>query len=203
MMKIDINKPDWEKVNNMLPAIVQDAHTGQVLMLGFMNQAALEKTVAEKRVTFYSRSKQRLWTKGETSGHYLAVKSIESDCDHDTLLVKALPNGPVCHLGHVSCFANDSASALHFLYNLENIINERIQTPTESSYVCQLLKAGIKRIAQKVGEEGVELSLAAVTDNDNELIDEASDLLFHMMVLLQAKGHSLQAVVDRLAERHK
>ena len=187
--------------DGLVPAIIQDAATMQVLMLGFMNEGALAKTQTEGKVTFYSRSKQRLWTKGETSGNFLMVKEILEDCDNDTILIKALPIGPTCHTGTVSCFgkANDSFS----LQELENVIIDRKNNPTEKSYTSSLFDKGINKIAQNVGEEAVEIVIEAKDNNDDLFLGEAADLMFHYLVLLQAKGHSLNDVVKILEQRHR
>lgn len=196
-MKIDFQKyPD-----GLAPAIIQDAKTGVVLMLGFMDEAALAKTIAEQRVTFFSRSKQRLWTKGETSGHFLEVVEMLSDCDADTILIKAKPHGPVCHTGSDTCFGETNAGAL--LTELESIINDRFTNPTEGSYVASLIKKGIKKMAQKVGEEGVEVALEAQGGDPDLFLGEAADLVFHLLVLLRAKGHSLAEVEAVLNRRMK
>lgn len=187
--------------DGLVPAIIQDAATMQVLMLGFMNEGALAKTQTEGKVTFYSRSKQRLWTKGETSGNFLMVKEILEDCDNDTILIKALPIGPTCHTGTVSCFgkANDSFS----LQELEKVIIDRKNNPTEKSYTSSLFDKGINKIAQKVGEEAIEIVIEAKDNNDDLFLGEAADLMFHYLVLLQAKGHSLNDVVKILEQRHR
>ena len=190
-----------------MPAIVQDAAGGAVLMLGYMNREALAATRASGRVTFWSRSKGQLWTKGETSGNYLEVRSMAADCDGDTLLIMARPAGPACHLGTRTCFgANPPRAAvepLAFLDTLEQLIAERIAHPAPGSYTAKLLAEGPRRVAQKVGEEGVELALAAVAQGDPEIIGEAADLLYHMIVLLQSKHLSLAAVVAELEARHR
>lgn len=194
-------KPDFSKYpDNLLPAIIQDDATGKVLMLGFMDEAALEKTNAEKKVTFFSRSKQRLWTKGETSGNFLIVKEILEDCDNDTILIKASPAGPVCHTGSDTCF-NESNSSFS-LKKLEEIINERKNNPSASSYTSTLFAGGINKIAQKVGEEAVELIIESKDRNEEKFLNEAADLLFHYLVLLQSKNLKLENVVDKLAIRH-
>jgi phosphoribosyl-ATP pyrophosphohydrolase/phosphoribosyl-AMP cyclohydrolase len=197
---------DWDKMNGLIPAIVQDASTGAVLMLGYMNRDALAATEAAGRVTFWSRSKNRLWTKGETSGDFLEVCSIAADCDRDTLLVLARPAGPACHLGTATCWGSDaprsSAQHLEFLARLEQIVAQRIADPPEGSYTAKLVSEGLNRIAQKVGEEGVELALAAVTQSDEAIIGEAADLLYHTTLLLKAKGLSLIQVVAQLESRH-
>jgi len=193
---------DWQKGDGLLPAIVQDADTQQVLMLGYMNAAALEQTVATKRVTFFSRSKNRLWVKGEASGHFLDLVSIEADCDADALLVRARPNGPTCHRGTCSCFGEGGASGVGFLAELERTIVQRIAAGSEKSYTARLVADGVKRIAQKVGEEGVETALAATAGDNAELTNEAADLLFHLIVLLRAKGLTLGDALAVLEKRH-
>lgn len=196
---------DFDKyADGLVPAIVQDAATGKVLMLGFMNAEALVKTQQTGQVTFYSRSKQRLWTKGETSGNFLRLHSITADCDADTLLVKANPVGPACHTGADTCFNEVNASpAVSFLQHLEEIIAQRKQAPSSTSYTSSLFAKGINKIAQKVGEEAVELVIEAKDDNKDLFLGEAADLLFHYMVLLQAKGFGLADVVAVLQQRHK
>ena len=197
---------DWDKLNGLAPAIVQDARNGAVLMMGYMNREALAATTATGRVTFWSRSKGRLWTKGETSGHFLDVRSVAADCDRDTLLILAEPTGPACHLGTATCWGQSApqsdAQRLGFLSTLENIIAQRIATRPEDSYTAQLLAGGVRRIAQKVGEEGLELALAAVAQSDEEIIGEAADLLYHSLLLLKVKGLSLAQIVAELAARH-
>jgi phosphoribosyl-AMP cyclohydrolase / phosphoribosyl-ATP pyrophosphohydrolase len=197
---------DWEKMNGLVPAIVQDAASGAVLMLGYMNREALAATEATGRVTFWSRSKSRLWTKGESTGHFLEVRSISADCDQDTLLILAQPLGPACHLGTTTCWGQDAprsrAQDLAFLGTLEEIVAQRIATRPEGSHTAKLVDAGLTRIAQKVGEEGLELALAAVAQSDGEIIGEAADLLFHTALLLKVKGLSLAQVVGELESRH-
>ncbi len=192
----------WEKMDGLLPAVVQDARSLQVLMLGYMDRAALEETLASRRVTFFSRSKGRLWTKGESSGHFLALEGVEPDCDGDALLVRATPAGPTCHRETVSCFGSGDAPGLGFLGKLGRIVEERESARPEGSYTAKLFAAGIHRIAQKVGEEGVELALAAKDPALGPVLGEAADLLFHTLVLLRARGSSLEAVVERLRARH-
>jgi phosphoribosyl-ATP pyrophosphohydrolase/phosphoribosyl-AMP cyclohydrolase len=193
---------DFKKYSDGLaPAVIQDFRTHKVLMLGFMNQEALTKTMSEGRVTFYSRSKKRLWTKGEESGHHLLVKEILSDCDQDTLLIKAQPLGPTCHTGADTCWSERNHSE-DFLYYLEDIIDLRKRSEDEKSYVRQLFNQGINKIAQKVGEEAVELVIEAKDNNEKLFLDEAADLLFHYLVLLNAKGYNLQTVVNVLQRRH-
>ena len=194
----------------LAPCIVQDAETKTVLMLGFMNEEAFAKTQKEGIITFYSRSKHRLWTKGETSGHYLLVKDIKADCDDDTILIKAIPQGPVCHTGADTCFneKNDRPSveqeekSLTFLSELENIITSRRNNPTEKSYTASLFAKGINKIAQKVGEEAVEMVIEAKDQNDDLFLNEGADLLFHYLILLQAKGFTLQDIIAVLEKRH-
>ncbi|HKZ10189.1 MAG TPA: bifunctional phosphoribosyl-AMP cyclohydrolase/phosphoribosyl-ATP diphosphatase HisIE [Rhodanobacteraceae bacterium] len=197
----DLQRVDFQKGGGLVPAIVQDAISGEVLMLGYMNAEALAATRTSGFVTFWSRSKQRLWKKGETSGHVLEVKSIRVDCDRDTLLILAEPHGPTCHLGTSSCFGERTA-ALAFLPRLDALIAARdVQRPA-GSYTAELLEAGVRRIAQKVGEEGVETALAAVVQDDSALLGEAADLVYHLMVLLRARGLSLDQVDATLARRH-
>jgi phosphoribosyl-ATP pyrophosphohydrolase/phosphoribosyl-AMP cyclohydrolase len=197
---------DWEKMSGLVPAIVQDATSGAVLMMGYMNREALAATESTGRVTFWSRSKGRLWTKGESSGHFLEVRSISADCDQDTLLILAQALGPACHLGTTTCWGQGAprtlAQDLAFLGTLEQIVAQRIATRPEGSYTAKLLDAGITRIAQKVGEEGLELALAAVAQSEGEVIGEAADLLFHTALLLKVKGLSLAQVVRELESRH-
>ncbi len=196
-------KIDFDKGNGLVPAVVQDHLSGKVLMLGYMNEEAVKQTQETSRVTFYSRSKGRLWTKGESSGNYLDFMSLHVDCDSDTLLIKAIPNGPTCHTGADTCFGEDNSGTVSFLDQLESIIEERIKNPDERSYTASLMAKGINKVAQKVGEEAVELVIEA-KDNDEELfLNEAADLLFHYMVLLQAKGYKLKDVIQVLMKRHK
>ncbi|HAR20013.1 MAG TPA: bifunctional phosphoribosyl-AMP cyclohydrolase/phosphoribosyl-ATP diphosphatase [Cytophagales bacterium] len=194
---------DFEKQGGLVPAIIQDAATHVVLMLGFMNQEALQVTQELGKVTFYSRSKGRLWTKGETSGHFLLVKDILVDCDQDSLLIKAEPVGPTCHTGSQTCFFEENEDPLAFLRVLTKTIGARKNQPTESSYTASLFKKGINKIAQKVGEEAVELVIEAKDQNKELFMGEAADLLFHYLVLLEAKGYSLSEVVQLLKTRHK
>ena len=202
-ISFDSQSLDWAKCDNLIPAIVQHAHSGQVLMQGFMNQEALEKTLASGQVTFFSRSKQRLWTKGESSGNVLVLKAITTDCDRDSLLIAAEPVGPTCHLGNASCFDGHPLPPLGFLAELEQLLAARKGADPESSYTARLYGKGTKRIAQKVGEEGVEVALAAMAKDREELINESADLLYHLTVLLQNEGLALQDVVQRLFERHQ
>lgn len=197
---------NWEKVAGLIPAIVQDYASGQVLMLGYMNEDALQKTLDTKQVTFWSRTKERLWTKGETSGNVLQLKSIQLDCDQDTLLVQVDPIGPTCHLNTTTCFDSDESSAqppsLVFLHQLEQLLASRKGADPESSYTASLYARGTKRISQKVGEEGVEVALAATSGDKTELVCESADLIYHLLVLLQDQGLSLSDVIDKLQERH-
>ena len=194
---------DFKKyADGLVPAIIQDASTGKVLMLGFMNEAALAKTNELQKVTFFSRSKNRLWTKGEESGNFLFVKEIKVDCDADTLLIKANPVGPVCHTGADTCW-DEKNNNDHFLFRLEEIIADRKTYPTVDSYTSSLFEKGINKIAQKLGEEAVELVIEAKDDNAELFKNEAADLLFHYLILLQAKGIKLNNIVDVLEERHK
>ena len=190
----------WDKQGGLLPAVIQDAASLQVLMLGYMDRAALQATLDTGRVTFYSRSRRRLWVKGETSGHALELVTIEADCDGDTLLVRAHAHGPTCHLGRDSCFPNAAASVLG---QLDALLASRERERPPGSYSTRLFDAGIRRIAQKVGEEGVETALAAVVEDDRALTGEAADLLFHLLVLLRARGLSLADVDALLAERRR
>lgn len=193
---------DWAKGGGLLPAIVQHWRSGEVLMLGYMNVDALAETRRSSRVTFFSRGKQRLWTKGESSGHFLGVKAIRVDCDRDTLLISAQPHGPTCHLGTSSCFGSGTRPPLAFLVELDALVAARDAARPEGSYTTRLFEAGIRRIAQKVGEEGVETALAAVAEDDDALLGEAADLVYHLTVLLRARGKSLADVAEVLAQRH-
>ncbi len=195
-MNIDFNKTD-----GLVPVIIQDEQTLEVLMLGYMNQEAYDKTVQENIVTFFSRSKNRLWTKGETSGNYLHVKNIHIDCDNDTLLVKVNADGPTCHTGERSCFK--TAYNQNFVLQLEGIIADRYENPKEGSYVNKLRSKGLNKIAQKVGEEAVETVIAALNETEADLINESSDLVFHLLVLLREKGLKLETIAKNLEERHK
>lgn len=195
----------WDKSEGLLPAIVQDSSTGKVLMLGYMNREALDKTLRTRQVTFFSRSKQRLWTKGETSGNVLELVRLMPDCDRDTLLVLANPNGPTCHTGTASCFGNDDftvAEQLSFLAKLEAVIAQRIADKPDGSYTARIWAQGPTRMAQKVGEEGVEVALAAVTQDDDRLISESADLLYHLVLMLKSRNLSLARVVQELEQRH-
>ena len=196
-LKIDFKKyPD-----GLVPAIIQDQKTQKVLMLGFMNEEALHKTMQEGKVTFFSRTKKRLWTKGEQSGHFLMLREMTVDCDNDTLLVKVNPLGPVCHTGADTCWGEKNHQE-DFLFYLEDIINLRRQVSPEESYVARLFQKGINKIAQKVGEEAVEMVIESKDNNKELFLNEAADLLFHYLLLLNAKGHNLQTVIDILKERH-
>jgi len=199
-MSLDADSLDWDKQDGLLPAIVQDAGTFRVLMLGYMDRQALQATRDTGKVTFYSRSRQRLWTKGESSGHVLELVDIQADCDADTLLVLARPHGPTCHLQRPSCFAQAPAA---FLAELDALIARRDDERPQGSYTTGLFDSGIRRIAQKVGEEGVETALAAVVQDDAALLGESADLLYHLAVLLRARGLSLQDAVAVLQGRHK
>jgi phosphoribosyl-ATP pyrophosphohydrolase/phosphoribosyl-AMP cyclohydrolase len=192
---------DFKKGNGLVPVVIQDDNTLQVLMVGYMNKEAFKKTGKEKKVTFFSRSKNRLWTKGETSGNYLNVNEILSDCDKDTILIKVKPEGPVCHTGATSCFGDETAKG--FIYELEQIINQRIENDTRDSYTNKLFKKGINKVAQKVGEEAVELIIEAKDDNIELFKNEAADLLYHFLILLKAKGTNIQSIEDVLKERHE
>lgn len=195
-------KPDFSKyVDGLIPAIIQDSATGVVLMLGFMNEEAFQKTTETKLVTFYSRTKQRLWTKGEKSENYLHLIDIKPDCDNDTLLIKAKPVGPVCHTGADTCF-NEQNHSDNFLFELEKIIADRKENPTEKSYTSSLFTKGINTVAQKVGEEAVELIIEAKDNDAEKFKNEAADLLFHYLVLLKAKGFVLNDVIEILKQRH-
>jgi phosphoribosyl-ATP pyrophosphohydrolase/phosphoribosyl-AMP cyclohydrolase len=196
-------KPDFDKGNGLLPAIVQDATTGKVLMQGYMNAEALEKTQKEGKVTFWSRSKERLWTKGETSGNYLLLEDVLLDCDQDSILIKAVPQGPTCHTGADTCFNESNSSRTGFIDQLRSIIKDRKENPSDESYTASLFARGINKVAQKVGEEAVELVIEAKDDNKDLFMGEAADLLYHYLVLLEAKGYSLDEVVEVLEERHR
>ncbi|HEV7230907.1 MAG TPA: bifunctional phosphoribosyl-AMP cyclohydrolase/phosphoribosyl-ATP diphosphatase HisIE [Bacteroidia bacterium] len=195
--------PDFTKnADGLVPAVIQDSVTSKVLMLGYMNQDALDRTCQEKRVTFFSRSKNRLWTKGEESGHFLEVVEILADCDRDTLLIKAIPAGPICHTGSDTCFDEKNESE-DFLKGLEGIIQDRKSKSSSESYTRSLFEKGINKIAQKVGEEAVELVIEAKDDNPDLFKNEAADLLFHYLVLLNAKGFRLNDVIEVLRKRHQ
>jgi len=202
MINLDV-KVNFEKyADGLVPAIIQDSETQKVLMLGFMNEYALTRTLMTGKVTFYSRTRERIWTKGEESMNYLLLKSIESDCDQDTLLIKAKPLGPVCHTGADTCW-NEKNISDNFLSTLEAVIEERSTASPDSSYTAKMLAKGINKVAQKVGEEAIELVIEA-KDNDKELfLGEAADLMFHYLLLLKAKGYKLHDVIDVLESRHK
>ena len=195
-------KIDFTKMNGLIPAIVQDALTGKVLMQGYMNEEALAKTQESGMVTFFSRSKNRLWTKGETSGHFLELVSWSGDCDGDSILVKANPKGPVCHTGADTCWDEDNSSKTGFIDQLRAIIKDRKNNPSDTSYTASLFAKGINKIAQKVGEEAVEIVIEAKDDNKELFLGEAADLLFHYLVLLEAKGYELDEVMEVLVKRH-
>ena len=192
---------DFEKTDGLVPVIIQDVQTLEVLMLGYMNQEAWTKTQAEGKVTFYSRSKSRLWTKGEESGNFLYVKETHIDCDNDTILIKATPVGPTCHTGSRSCFKTNFNQ--NFIFELEKIIGDRYDNPSEESYVNKLRQKGLNKIAQKVGEEGVETVIAALNETDVDFVNESSDLIFHLLVLLREKGKTLADIGINLEGRHK
>jgi len=196
-------KIDFEKMGGLVPAIVQDARTKNVLMLGFMNEEAYQKTVDTKHVTFWSRTRQALWTKGETSGHFLDLVSMQIDCDNDTLLVKAIPNGPTCHTGTDTCWGEDNdMNPLLFLTELQDFINKRKEEMPEGSYTTSLFTKGINKIAQKVGEEALETVIEATNGTNDHLVYEASDLLYHLLVLLTEKGLRIEDVASELQKRH-
>ena len=194
---------DWAKGDGLLPAIVQHARTGEVLMLGYMNREALEHSIESGQVTFFSRSKQRLWTKGESSGNVLLLVSARNDCDRDAVLIQALPQGPTCHLGTRSCFGESPGPALSMLGRLADIIDARAADGNEGSYTAKLLAEGPTRCAQKVGEEGVEVALAAVSGPVEDLNNEAADLLYHLLVCLKSAGSDLETVMAVLQQRHR
>lgn len=194
-------KIDFDKSNGLVPVVIQDHQTLEVLMLGYMNAEAFEKTQNEGKVTFFSRSKNRLWTKGEESGNFLTVKSIHLDCDNDTLLIKAEPVGPTCHTGSRSCFNTNFNQ--NFLFELEKIIDDRYENPVEGSYINKMRSKGLNKIAQKVGEEGVETVIAALAETDEDFVNEASDLIFHLLFLLKEKGKTLEDIAVNLEKRHK
>jgi len=207
----DIERIDWNKGDGLVPAIVQHATTGSVLMLGYMDRAALSATLARDRVVFFSRSKRRLWEKGETSGNFLELVDVRADCDADTLLVSALPAGPVCHTGSATCFgdapatdtsAPTAAAPPGFLWQLDQLIAQRIADAPESSYTARLYASGVRRIAQKVGEEGLEVALAGAGEPDAALVAESADLIYHLLVLLRTRSLPLAAVIAELQRRH-
>lgn len=192
---------DFRKGNGLVPAVIQDYNTLQVLMVGFMNEEAFEKTESEGRVTFFSRSKNRLWTKGETSGNYLFVKEITTDCDHDSILIRVNPAGPVCHTGNKSCFGEEVPKG--FIYELENIVSQRIDENIADSYTNKVFRKGINKIAQKVGEEAVELIIESKDENIDLFMNEAADLLYHLLILFKAKNLSFSDIEEILLSRHK
>jgi len=194
---------NFDKLNGLVPAIIQDHRSGKVLMLGFMNNEAYEKTVREKRVTFFSRTKNRLWTKGEESGNFLDVIEIKEDCDQDTLLIYAHPHGPVCHTGSDTCFDEVNRADISFLSELQELIHKRKKELPEGSYTTRLFEKGIPRIAQKVGEEAVELVVESMRDQDALFLNEAADLMYHLLVLLTAKGFDISDVVNILKSRSR
>lgn len=197
----DLGRLAWDKMDGLLPAIVQDEASGRVLMLGYMSREALETTIGTGLATFHSRSKERLWTKGETSGNRLKVSAIHRDCDDDALLILAEPQGPTCHLGTSSCFGEEALAGPAWLADLSRVIADRARTGDETSYTRRLLDSGLERIAQKVGEEGVELALAAVTRDRDACAEEAADLLYHLTVLMEAKGFGWNDVIEVLQRR--
>jgi phosphoribosyl-ATP pyrophosphohydrolase/phosphoribosyl-AMP cyclohydrolase len=206
LQSIDLQRVDWGKGGGLVPAIVQDARDGRVLMLGYMNSEALQRTQDTRRVTFYSRSRARLWEKGESSGHGLELRDIRLDCDGDTLLISAVPQGPVCHTGTATCFGDDapaSATGLTFLSQLEQLIARRISENPEGSYTARLYRSGVRRVAQKVGEEGLEVALAGCVEGDDALLGESADLLYHLLVLLRARSLNFEQVIDLLRSRHE
>ncbi len=196
-----MNSIDFSKGDGLVPVVIQDNNTLQVLMVGYMNEEAMEKTIRENKVTFFSRSKKRLWTKGETSGNFLHVESIRTDCDNDSLLIMVTPAGPTCHTGNTSCFGEETAKG--FLYSLEQIITRRIEDNATDSYTNKLYRKGINKVAQKVGEEAVEVVIEAKDDNMELFKNEAADLLYHLLILLKTKGTTLQSVEEVLKSRHR
>lgn len=194
---------DWEKGGGLIPAVVQDAVTGRVLMLGYMNRESLRETQRSNKVTFFSRTRQTLWTKGETSGNTLLLESIQVDCDHDTLLVFANPQGPTCHLESNSCFDDaEEQKGFGFFGKLQTIIEQRLKDNPDDSYTARLARKGTKRIAQKVGEEGVEVALAATAGDKSELVSESADLMYHLVLLLNVRGLGLEDIATELVQRH-
>lgn len=193
---------DFEKMNGLIPAIIQDEHTQKVLMLGFMNKEAYEKTIKTGKVTFFSRTQNKLWTKGETSGHFLNVVSIKADCDNDTLLIKAVPEGPVCHTGTDTCWGEKNEQDVMFLKELQDFIDKRHAEMPEQSYTTSLFKSGVNKMAQKVGEEAVETVIEACNGTDERLVYEGADLLYHLIVLLTSKGYRIEDLARELKERH-
>ncbi len=200
--KENINELAWQKMDNLIPAIIQHASTGAILMQGYMNQASLAATLESGKATFFSRSKQALWVKGETSGNFLEVKQVLTDCDNDSLLIACLPTGPSCHLGTESCFPEQKLTQQNFLSQLENVIESRKNDKPEDSYTAHLFSRGTTKIAQKVGEEGVEVALAAVAETKDDLLGECADLFYHTLVLLADKNIALHEVMAVLEKRH-
>jgi phosphoribosyl-AMP cyclohydrolase / phosphoribosyl-ATP pyrophosphohydrolase len=203
---VNLDAIDFKKGDGLVPAIVQDADTGAVLMMAYMNREALEQTLSRQRAVFYSRSKQRLWEKGETTGHTLDVVDVALDCDADTLLVTARPRGPACHNGTLTCFGDaprTAATSIAFLAKLESVVAQRASEKPDASYTAKLLARGINKVAQKVGEEGVETALAGVNESDQKVVEESADLLFHLLVLLRARGVPLASVTAELERRHR
>jgi len=201
----DIERIDWRKSDGLIPAIVQHADSGSVLMLGYMDRDAMRATLERGRVVFFSRSKQRLWEKGETSGNYLKLVDLRLDCDADTLLVTTLPAGPVCHTGTMTCFGDEpltSAARLSFLIELERVIGQRIADSPEGSYTARLYAGGVRRVAQKVGEEGLEVALAGACEADGPLLSECADLVYHLLVLMRTRSLPLDALIEELSRRH-
>lgn len=194
-------EPDFSKCDGLLPAVVQDANSGEVLMLGYMNEESLQRTIETKRVTFFSRSRQSLWTKGESSGNFLTLTDISVDCDQDAILVRAVPSGPTCHEGTVSCFRDALPTTFSILGELEGVIRQRRESLSDGSYTASLFKAGIDRLAQKVGEEAIEVVIEAKNGDTKRLLNESADLLFHLMALWEAQGVSLAEVCDTLQAR--
>lgn len=194
---------DFEKLNGLVPAIIQDNVTGKVLMLGFMNQESYNKTLELGKVTFYSRTRERLWTKGEESGNYLNVVKIMNDCDNDTLLIKVIPTGPVCHTGADTCWGETNSADINFLSYLQDFISRRFEEKPQGSYTTSLFMSGVNRMAQKVGEEAVETVIEATNGSDDRLIYEASDLIYHLIVLLTSKGHRIEELATELKKRHR
>lgn len=200
----NLNSIDFSKSSDgLIPAVIQDNATLQVLMLGYMNKDALEATLASKKVTFFSRSKERLWVKGETSENYLLLEDIFIDCDNDTILVMATPCGPTCHTGSISCFTTQKTPGLSYLGLLDKVIQERIENPSENSYTHKLISRGLNKVAQKVGEEAVEVVIAALAESREEYLGEMTDLLYHSLILLHAQGMSLDDVAEVIAKRHQ
>lgn len=203
-MTVTVDAVNWQKVNGLLPVIVQDCDRSTVLMMGYMNPEALSETLITGNVVFYSRTRQRLWMKGESSGYILVWRTLTLDCDQDSLLVQAKPQGPVCHLGTESCYDNQLSQGLNFLAQLDRLLDDRRLADPNSSYTARLMEQGLPRLAQKVGEEAVETALAAVADPDCEsLLNEAADLLFHLMLLLKARGLTIFDIANLLGERHR